>query len=357
MQLVVGKDNSMFLKDLFKIHYPIIQAPMAGIQDSDLALAVSEAEGLGSVPCGMLGLEALQAELERIRAKATAPINVNFFCHTPPAPDAEREARWREVLQPYFDEFGIDASQIGAGMGRRPFSHETADLLESYQPAIVSFHFGLPEKGLLARVKSWGATVMSSATTVAEAEWLEANGADVIIAQGLEAGGHRGMFLSKNVATQLGTFALLPQIVDKVGVPVVAAGGIADAKTVAGALALGAAAVQVGTAYLLCHEAKTSERHRAALQSERVRETAVTNLFSGGPARGIVNRVMRELGAMNDKAPPYPLAAAAITAVRRAAEATGSGDFSPLWCGQNASGCREVGAAELTEGLIMGLPL
>ncbi|MEM7115724.1 MAG: nitronate monooxygenase [Chloroflexota bacterium] len=345
----------MFLKNLFGIAYPLIQAPMAGVQDSTLALAVSGAGGLGSVPCGMLGLEALQAELETIRAKSSTPINVNFFCHTPPTPDVEREARWRELLQPYFAEFGIDSSTIGAGMGRRPFSHETADLLESYQPAIVSFHFGLPEKGLLARVKGWGATILASATTVAEAEWLEANGADVIIAQGLEAGGHRGMFLSKNVATQLGTFALLPQIVDRVSVPVVAAGGIADAKTVAGALALGAAAVQVGTAYLLCHEAKTSKLHRDALQSEGTRETAVTNLFSGGPARGIVNRVMRELGAMNDKAPPYPLAAAAITAVRRAAEAEGSGDFSPLWSGQNASGCREVGAAELTMGLVKQL--
>jgi nitronate monooxygenase len=219
----------------------------------------------------------------------------------------------------------------------------------------VSFHFGLPTADLLARVRNWGAKILSSATTVEEALWLEAHGVDLIIAQGLEAGGHRGLFLSDDLNRQIGTFALLPQIVQAVKVPVVAAGGIADAQGVAAALALGAAGVQVGTAYLLCPEAATSAVHRAALKSETARYTALTNLFSGRPARGIVNRIMRELGPISALTPAFPLAGAALAPLRAKAESQGSGDFSPLWAGQNASGCKEIAAAELTRGLAAGL--
>ena len=339
---------------LFGTTFPIIQAPMAGVQDSSLALAVAKGGGLGSVPCGMLDQVALEAELSIIKNQTSEPINFNFFCHTPPVPNKEQQAKWREVLKLYFDEYGIDAEEIVVGGGRRPFNHEAADMIEAYKPEIISFHFGLPVKKLLSRVKSWGTTVLASATTVAEAEWLEANGVDVIIAQGVEAGGHRGLFLSKDLTKQLGTFALLPQVVEKVAVPVIAAGGIANAQTISAAFKLGASAVQVGTAYLLCDETKTSQIHRKALKSDATQHTAITNLFSGGPARGIVNRVMREIGPISEIAPPYPLAAAAITAVRRQAESHGSGDFSPLWCGQNASGCREVSATELTEELMAG---
>ena len=348
----------MTLQQLLAIELHIIQAPMAGVQGSALAVAVCNAGGLGSLPAAMLSAEALSKELEAIKAQTNQPFNVNFFCHTPPASNAasaQREVAWRAALAPYYKEFGIDAATIPTGPGRAPFTAEFADVLEPFKPAVVSFHFGLPSAELLARVRRWGSKIISSATTVAEALWLEAQGVDAVIAQGLEAGGHRGIFLSDDLSTQVGTMALLPQVVRAVKVPVIAAGGIADAKGVAAAMALGAAGVQVGTAYLLCPEATTSPVHRAALKSDAARHTALTNLFTGRPARGIVNRIMNELGAINAGAPDFPLAAAAIAPLRAKSEGLGSGDFSPLWCGQNASGCREIGATALTRELAAGL--
>lgn len=344
----------MTLQDVLGTALPLIQAPMAGVQGSALAIAVSNAGGLGSLPCAMLAPEALRAELEKIRAQTTQPYNVNFFCHRPPEPDERREAMWRQSLAPYYREYGIDPATMPAGPGRRPFDAAAADLLAEFKPPVVSFHFGLPDQALLARVRGWGAKVLSSATTVEEARWLEAQGVDAVIAQGLEAGGHRGMFLSDDLTTQAGTFALLPQIVRAVRVPVIAAGGIADAAGVRAALALGAAGVQVGTAYLLCPEATTSVVHRAALQSEAARHTALTNLYTGRPARGIVTRLMREQGPMSALAPAFPLATSAVAPLRAKAEAAGLVDFSPLWAGQNTGGCQPVPAAELTRGL-MGL--
>jgi nitronate monooxygenase len=233
-----------------------------------------------------------------------------------------------------------------------PFGHASADVLEAFRPAVVSFHFGLPEPDLLARVKSWGSLVLSSATTVKEALWLQANGADAVIAQGLEAGGHRGMFLTDELSTQIGTFALLPQIVQAVDVPVIAAGGVSTAQGVAAAQLLGAAGVQIGTAYLCSHEASTSALHRAALQSPAAQHTALTTLFSGRPARGIVNRLMRELGPLNEAAPAFPLATAAIAPLRTAAEAQGSSDFTPLWAGQNAASARSLSAIDITREFV-----
>jgi nitronate monooxygenase len=350
-----GKDENgeqaMTLQALVGVELPIIQAPMAGVQGSALAVAVCNAGGLGSLPCAMLGPDALRKELAALRAQTDRPFNVNFFCHAPPRPDPAREAAWRATLAPYYEEFGIDASTIAGGGGRAPFTAESADVLEEFRPAVVSFHFGLPSPELLARVRSWGSKVLSSTTTVDEALWLEAHGVDAIIAQGIEAGGHRGTFLSDDLTTQVGTLALVPQIVRAVKTPVIAAGGIADARGVAAALALGAAGVQVGTAYLLCPEATTSAVHRAALKSVAARHTALTNVFSGRPARGIVNRIMKEIGPISAVAPAFPLAAAAIAPLRTRAEGMGSGDFSPLWSGQNASGCKEVPAAQLTREL------
>lgn len=343
------------LQQLLGIELPIIQAPMAGVQGSALAVAVSNAGGLGSLPCAMLSLDAMRAELENIKAETAKPYNVNFFCHAPPATSAEREAVWRTTLSQYYKEFAIDGDTIPEGPGRAPFSHEAADVLSDFRPAVVSFHFGLPSAELLARVRSWGSKIFSSATTVEEGRWLEAHGVDAIVAQGLEAGGHRGIFLSEDLSTQIGTFALLPQIVKAVRLPVIAAGGIADARGVAAAMALGAAGVQIGTAYLLCPEATTSTVHRAALKSEDARHTALTNLFTGRPARGIVNRIMRELGPISLAAPHFPLAASAIAPLRAKAEKQGSGDFSPLWCGQNACGCKETPAAQLTRELAANL--
>ena len=334
---------------------PLIQAPMAGFHGAALAIAVSKAGGLGSLPCAMLTVEAMRKELTTIRAATERPYNVNFFTHTPPVADARREAAWRSALTPYYKEYGIDPNAIPAGPGRAPFTAEAADALEEFKPAVVSFHFGLPSPALLERVRSWGSKILASATTVDEALWLEAHGVDAVIAQGVEAGGHRGNFLTEDLSTQPGTFALVPQVVRAVKVPVIAAGGIADAKGVAAAMKLGAAAVQVGTAYLLCPEATTTAVHRAALKSGAARNTALTNLFTGRPARGIVNRVMRELGPMNPATPAFPLATSAIAPLRAKAEAQGNGDFSPLWSGQNATGCREIPAGELTRALAEGL--
>lgn len=342
----------MHLSTLLGTQLPLVQAPMAGVQGSALAVAVSNAGGLGSLPGAMLGLDALQAELTRIQAQTTLPYNVNFFCHTPPPP--ADDAPWRAALAPYYQEMGLDPASIVPGPGRAPFSAEAAHLLRAFKPPVVSFHFGLPSPALLEVVRSWGAKVLSSATTVDEALWLQAQGVDAIIAQGLEAGGHRGHFLSDDLARQMGTFALLPQIVRAVNLPVIAAGGIAGAQGVAAAMALGAAGVQIGTAYLLCPEATTSAIHRAALQSEAARHTALTNVFTGRPARGILNRVMREQGPLSAVAPAFPMATAAMAPLRAAAERLGQGDFSPLWAGQNASGCQALPAAELTRRLAQG---
>lgn len=345
----------MTLTDRLGIDLPILQAPMAGVQGSALAAAVSATGALGALPCAMLGPDAMADELALIRQRTARPVNVNFFCHAPPEPDDDRQARWHAALAPYYAEFGLDIDSVAAGPGRRPFDHEACDALEAFRPAVVSFHFGLPAPALLERVKAWGAVVLSSATTVEEALWLEARGVDAVIAQGLEAGGHRGMFLSDELTTQVGTFALLPQIVAAVEVPVIAAGGIANPRGVTAALALGASAVQVGTAFLCCPEATTSALHRQALQSDAARHTALTNLYSGRPARGIVTRLMRELGPISAAVPAFPLATAAIAPLRAAAEAQGSSDFSPLWAGQNASACREVPAAEVVQALATGL--
>ena len=325
------------LLNLLGCRLPLIQAPMAGVQGSRLAVAVCRAGGLGSLPAAMLSPEQLRAELAYMRNQTEAPFNVNFFAHRPaPAQTADQQRAWWEVLAPYYREFGLSKADVLQAGGRRPFDSQAADIVTEFKPTVVSFHFGLPEKPLLEQVKASGAVVMSSATTVDEACWLEANGADVVIAQGWEAGGHRGWFLNTDVNQQLGTFALLPQICAAVKLPVVAAGGVSNRQTVQAAFDLGAAAVQVGTAFLLADEADTSAAHRAALQSERAQHTAITNLFSGGLARGIVNRFIREAGPIQPASPPFPLAAAAIAPLKAAAEAQSSDEFSSLWAGQNA---------------------
>ena len=346
----------MMITDLFGIDLPVIQAPMAGSQGSAMAIAVCNAGGLGSLPCAMLTADGMRKELHAVTASTSKPYNVNFFVHEQPAPDGAREAAWRELLAPYFAEYGIDPASIAAGPARLPFDDAAADVLDDFKPPIVSFHFGLPSAALVARVKGWGAKIISSATTVDEARYLEARGVDAVIAQGYEAGGHRGMFLSNELSSQVGTFALVQQIVRAVSVPVIAAGGIADARGVEAAMALGAAGVQAGTAYLFCPEATTNPLHRAALKSEAARTTAVTNLFTGRPARGIVNRVMREIGPINGAAPEFPLAANAMLALRSKAEPRGVHDFTSLWAGQSAALCREVPAAELTRALGAGSP-
>lgn len=333
------------------LRVPIIQAPMAGSQDHALAVAVANAGGLGSIPCAMLSADGVRAEMAAARAGTTGPINLNFFCHALPELAAARESAWAARLAPYYAELGVTPVTASPAAQRRPFDETMLEVVRATRPEVVSFHFGLPAPRLLQGVRESGALVMSSATTVDEARWLEDRGVDVVIAQGLEAGGHRGMFLSMDVTTQVGTLALVAQVVAAVRVPVVAAGGIADRRGVDAVLALGAVAAQVGTAFLLCPEARTSAVLRAALASPQAVHTALTNVITGRPARGIVNRVMRELGPMSDDAPAFPLAATPLAPLRAKAEAGGSGDFSPLWAGQNTSGCAAVAAAEIVRRL------
>jgi nitronate monooxygenase len=339
------------LLELFRIELPIIQAPMAGAHGSALAIAVSEAGGLGSLPCAMLDAAKVRAEMGVIRQRTARPINVNFFCHEPPKPDPQRDAAWKARLQAYYVEEGLDPGASAPAVNRAPFDEAMCAIVEDLKPEVVSFHFGLPGAPLLDRVKAAGCLVISSATTAEEARWLEARGCDAIIAQGYEAGGHRGMFLTGDIATQAGILALLPQVVDAVKVPVIAAGGIADGRGIAAAFALGASGVQVGTSYLFTPEATITGLHRAALQDARDDRTALTNLFSGRPARGLVNRLMREEGPMSQLAPAFPTAGIALAPLKAKAEAAGRSDFSSLWSGQAAALGREMGAAELTRKL------
>jgi nitronate monooxygenase len=338
------------LLDLLAIDYPIIQAPMAGAMDWQLAAAVSEAGGLGSLPCGMLNLDQIRDQVGKIRARTSRPINLNFFCHAPPQLNNAREAAWRERLAPYYKELAIDPAAPVPSSSRSPFDDLMCDLLDELKPEVASFHYGMPRPALVARIKAAGCHVLCSATTVAEACAVEGQGANAIIAQGFEAGGHRGMFLTDDLATQVGAFALIPQIADAVKVPVIAAGGVVDARGIAAAFALGAAGVQLGTAYLFCPEAKISAPYRAALKEARDDGTALTNVISGRPARGIVNRLIRD-GPLSELAPQFPLATGAVQPLRAQAEAQGSGDFSPLWAGQAAALGRALPAGELTRKL------
>lgn len=338
--------------DLFGIEHPILLAPMAGPVLSEMAIAVAREGGLGSLPSAMLSPDQTRAELEKFRATVKAPVNLNFFCHTPPVPDEKREAAWRAKLAPYYAELGVDPAAPIPVSSRTPFDENLCRLVEELRPEVVSFHFGLPPEALVTRVKTAGAKVISSATTVREAIWLAERGCDAIIAQGFEAGGHRGVFLGGEASQQVGTMALVPQVVDAVKVPVIAAGGIADGRGIAAALALGASAAQIGTAYLFCPEAKLVAPHRAALKVAWDDDTTLTRVFTGRPARGIVNRVIREVGAMSDVSPQFPLAGGSLMPLRGKAEPAGSGDFTPMWSGQAMRLGREMPTAELTRTLV-----
>ena len=338
--------------DLFGIELPIILAPMAGPGTAALAIAVSEAGGLGSLPCAQLSGAEIRTALEMIRRSKSRPINVNFFCHVPPISDPERELAWRALLKPYYLELGLDPEAPLAAPSRKPFDSESCALVEEFKPEVVSFHFGLPAQDLLDRVKATKARVIGSATTVREARWLESHGCDAVIAMGLEAGGHRGNFLSEDMSRQVGTFALVPQIVDAIKIPVIAAGGIADARGIVAALALGASAVQIGTAYLFCPEARVPQLHLEALTNAADDDTMITNVFTGRPARGIANRLMLEVGPMASTAPAFPLASSAVGPPRAKSEPNRSKDFMNLWSGQAARLARRgVPAGELTRTL------
>jgi nitronate monooxygenase len=342
------------LLNLFKTEFPIVLAPMAGAMDADLIIAAAQGGALGSLPCALLSVEKAREQINIIRQRVSAPVNMNFFVHRPVEIDAASDGRWKRRLEAYYEEHGVDPKAPINAPNRAPFDAAMCELVEELKPEIVSFHFGLPDKPLLARVKAAGCIVTSSATIVREAVWLEQNGADVIIAQGAEAGGHRGMFLTDNIAEQPGTFALVPQVVDAVKVPVIAAGGIADGRGIAAAFALGAAGVQIGSAYLRCPESKISPLVRAALAQAQDDSTILTNVMTGRPARGIANRVMREVGPISPDAPVFPHAATCLAPLKAAAEKLGKVDFTNLWAGQAVKMGRDMPAAELTRALAAG---
>jgi nitronate monooxygenase len=337
--------------DLFKTEFPILLAPMAGIMDQDLAIAVAQGGGLASLPCAMISSEKAREQVGILRQRVSAPVNLNFFCHTPVDADPAREAGWKRRLAPYYTELGLDPAAPINAANRAPFDEAMCTLVEELKPEVVSFHFGLPDAAMVKRVKAAGAIVVASATIVKEAIWLEAHGADVIIAQGAEAGGHRGMFLTENIYEQPGTFALVPQVVDAVKVPVIAAGGIADGRGIAAAFALGASGVQIGSAYLRCPESKVSAPARALFAQSGDASTVITNVMTGRPARGVANRVMREVGPISPDAPAFPHAATALGPLKAAAEKLGKVDFTNVWAGQAIGMGTDMPAAELTRAL------
>jgi nitronate monooxygenase len=330
--------------DLVGSEHPIIQAPMAGAAGTELCITAIEGGALGSLPCALLSPKQVREQVAAVRDSVGGPFALNFFCHRMPA-DVDDSA-WRALLQPYYEKYG--AVPGNGGPIRLPFDKEMCATVEEVRPAVVSFHFGLPDPALVDRVKATGAVVIGNATTVEEARWLEQRGVDAIIAQGFEAGGHTGRFLASDPAEALGLFALLPQVVDAVSVPVIAAGGIADGRGIAAAFVLGASAVQLGTAYLHTPEARISDVHRKRLHEGH---TVFTNLMTGGLARGVHGRLIDDLGPVRAEAPPYPLASAALAPIRAVAEKQGEYGFGPMWAGQSAPLGQALPAAKLTRKL------
>ncbi|QWT19470.1 nitronate monooxygenase family protein [Bacillus sp. NP157] len=340
------------LSDLFRIDHPLLLAPMAGSGGAALAIAVAKAGGLGSIPCSSITVEKATSDVADFRGAVAAPLNLNFFAHERRTPSEAENARWLDRLAPYFGEFAVDPAGLPAAGGRAPFDDAMCRMVESLKPEVVSFHFGLPARELLERVRATGAKILGSATTVAEGRWLAEHGVDAVIAQGNEAGGHRGNFLTDDMATQPGLFALLPQMVDALEIPVIAAGAVADGRGMAAALMLGAAGVQVGTAYLLSDESTSVPVHKAALKQARDDNTAVTNVLTGRPARGVINRIMREVGPLSPDALPFPLAGGPLAPMRAATEKLGKGDFQPLWSGQAGALAREEPAETITRRIL-----
>lgn len=337
-------------KDTLGARHPILLAPMAGAGGVALAAGAMAGGAVGALPCALLSPAEARMQVTELRSAVAGPINLNFFCHPlGPPPD---EAAWHALLAPFYAEYGVGPPDVPPPL-RAPFDAAMAAMVEDVRPEIVSFHFGLPDAELLGRVRATGAVIIASATTVEEARWLAGQGVDAIIAQGWEAGGHAGRFLRdpaegpERPSAAMGLFALLPQIVDAVDLPVIAAGGIADCRGIAAAFMLGASAVQIGTAYLACPESLISADHRAALAGEAAERTVFTNLFSGRLARGIPNRLVTALGPVRDEAPPFPYASAALARLRDA----DPGAFGPLWAGQSARLARPVAAEALTEQL------
>ena len=329
--------------------HPILLAPMAGSAGVDLAVAAMEGGAVGALPGGMVTSGTLREQVAELRSRVDGPLNLNFFCHV--MPQSADDRKWRALLQRYYQAYGL-TDEAPHWPLRLPFDADMCAVVEEVRPEIVSFHFGLPDEELLGRVRDAGARVLATATTLAEARCLAERRVDAIVAQGWEAGGHAGRFLGDSrPEMQMGLFALLPQMVDAVHVPVIASGGIADGRGIAAAFMLGAAAVQIGTAYLRSPESLVGDAHRTALHGEAAEHSAFTNLFSGGLARGLPTRLTDDLGWVRDEAPPYPLATPALLPIAKAANARGETGFQPMWAGQAARLAPALPARELTEKL------
>lgn len=337
------------LLDLLGVTHPIIQAPMSGFSSPALVAAVSNAGALGSLGCATLATQAARDQIEEIRRASNRPFNLNFFVHPAPNIDADVARRLRARLSTYYGEFGVGTVPEPSV----PFRHFDADRLQlvlDIRPRVVSFHFGLPSGDTLQRIKQAGAVVLSSATTVAEARKLEAEGADGIIAQGLEAGGHRGTFTQGDGAGLIGTMALVPQVVDAVRVPVIAAGGIADGRGIAAAFALGASGVQIGTAFLGCPEATVPAIHRDALRQAADEDTRLTRVFTGRPARALRNRLIDEMDESDVL--EFPAQASLVRPLFQANSDDARRAFLPLWAGQAAPLVRNLSAAKFVDTLV-----
>lgn len=325
---------------------------MSGSDSPALAAAVCNAGGMGSIGCGEMSIETLRKRFEETRAATKRPFNLNFFAHDAPAYPDDDAAVMRKQLGAYYQELELEQDLTLSASPMRSFDAATLEAVLELGPEMVSFHFGLPADELLDPLKSSGAIILCSATTVGEARRLEAAGVHAIIAQGCDAGGHRGTFTEPMDVGSVGTFPLVPQIADAVSVPVIAAGGIADGRGIAAAFALGASGVQMGTAFLSCPESAASPVHREALRVAHGRGTVVTRAFTGRPARAIVNRFVEEMRSMDGGLAPFPLQDSLTLPLHIASLQKGSDDFAALFCGQASSLGRALPAAALVATLV-----
>lgn len=334
------------------LQYPIIQAPMAGTSTPGLAATVSNAGGMGSLGLGNLSVEAARKQIRQLQQLTDKPFNINFFCHADDPADAARDHNWLKRLQPWFAEFAAQPpAQLDKGYGSFIGNRAMLDMLLEERPPVVSFHFGLPDADAIAALQQAGIFLMGCATSLEEACMIEAAGLDAVIAQGYEAGGHRGLFDPKQESGLL-LDDLLAQLKDTIELPVVATGGLMDGKDISRVLAAGASAAQLGTAFISCPESAAPQAYRDQLLSDNAQETAVTAIFSGRPARGMVNRSHREIGPYAAELAGYPQAYSAAKALHAAAVAKGSHDFAPYWAGTSAHRSRALPAAGLMACLI-----
>jgi nitronate monooxygenase len=340
------------LLSLLNIQFAIIQSPMVGVSTPKLAAAVSNAGALGSIGIGASNVEQARAMLRETAALTDKPFNVNVFCHEPAVHDAARASQWLAFLAPFFAEFGAAAPTSL----REIYTSfvEDADMLQMLleeKPAVVSFHFGLPPQPAIDALKDAGIVLLCSVTNLAEAQRAEHAGVHALVAQGYEAGGHRGVF-DPQQDSQMGTFALVRVLADACRLPVIAAGGIMDGAGIKAVMQLGASAAQLGTAFILCPESCANAAYREALKGPRAHQTQVTSVISGRPARGMVNRNFTSLQADDAVLPDYPLTYDANKALNAAAGAKGNTEFAVQWAGQGAPLARELPAAALVNLLV-----